>query len=93
MHDAGVETIAAGIERYLASNPSAADSVVGIAQWWLPTVGLDLVSDDAVEAALCWLAERGVVEAVDLGDRQRFWRKAPGGQADPPGQEQTEKHG
>lgn len=73
-HDTWVERIAAGIERYLSINPAAADSVVGIAQWWLPTVGLDGAPED-VEEALFLLRSRGVVEEVRVGNRQCFWRR------------------
>lgn len=74
--DAQLESIAAAIERYLALNPSAADSVVGIAQWWLPTVGGD-APPEAVEQALLLLRARGVVQDMRVGDRH-IWRAASG---------------
>jgi hypothetical protein len=74
--DSWVEQIAAAIERYLAINPSAADSAVGISQWWLPRVGLEAAPEDA-EKALMLLHARGVLESVPVGG-QRFWRLAGG---------------
>jgi hypothetical protein len=49
---------AAAIERYLAEHPSAADSVRGIAQWWLPALGVDLPAATVAEA-LEWLLQQG----------------------------------
>lgn len=71
--DARVEQIAAAIESYLSRNPSAADSVTGIAQWWLPAVGMEGAPDE-VKQALFLLQARHVVEGVQVGDRQQFWR-------------------
>lgn len=72
-HALRVEQIAAAIERYLLIHPAAADSVVGITQWWLPVVGVEADCEE-VEKALMLLQTRGVVESVFTTDRQRFWR-------------------
>lgn len=76
-NDMRVEQIAAAIEHYLRHNPSAADSVTGIAQWWLPSVGMEGAPEE-VERALLLLQARSVMEGVQVGDRQRFWRATPG---------------
>ena len=49
------------IEAYFQRHPWAADSEQGIAQWWLPTVGVE-ASAEQVRQALEVLAQRGVVE-------------------------------
>lgn len=76
--DTRVAQIAAAIERYLTNNPSAADSVTGIAQWWLPSVGMEGAPEE-VEQALLLLQARRIMEGVQVGDRQRFWRAASPG--------------
>lgn len=73
--DARVALVAQAIARYLALNPAAADNCVGIAQWWLPAVGAEGTPEE-VEKALFLLQERRVIEGVQVGDRQRFWRAA-----------------
>lgn len=75
--DPRVEEIAAAIERYLALNPSAADNTLGIAQWWLPAVGAEGALAE-VERAVRLLEARRVMEGVRVGNRQQFWRAAPG---------------
>jgi hypothetical protein len=49
--------VLAAIERYLAAHPDAADNAEGIAQWWLPTCGVNALVPQ-VEAAL----EQGLKE-------------------------------
>lgn len=73
--DTRVEYIASAIERYLARNRQAADSTLGIAQWWLPSVGAEGTPEE-VEMALLLLQARGTVERVGVGDCQEFWRTA-----------------
>jgi hypothetical protein len=46
---------------------------VGIAQWWLPSLGMQCESDE-VERALLLLQARGGIESVQVGDSERFWR-------------------
>jgi hypothetical protein len=74
------ESIAEAIERYLLRHPAAADSDVGIAEWWLLEQGLRAPLAD-VRAALELLAHRGVMENVTLHDGRSLWRpvrRAPG---------------
>lgn len=67
------ESIADAIERYLQRHPAAADSEVGIAEWWLGEQGIQVSVDD-VREALKLLENRGVIENVILHDGRRLWR-------------------
>jgi hypothetical protein len=67
------ESIADAIERYLQRHPAAADSDVGIAEWWLGEQGIQVSVDD-VREALKLLESRGVIENVILHDGRRLWR-------------------
>jgi Fe2+ or Zn2+ uptake regulation protein len=71
------QTIADAIERYLQRHPAAADSEVGIAEWWLLEAGIRASVDD-VRRALKLLEERGVMENVTLQDGRRLWRPTTG---------------
>ena len=64
------------IERYVAQHPAAADSAEGIAQWWLPAMGID-ASMDEVTQALEILVDRGVLERAPLPGGQAIYRAAP----------------
>ena len=63
------------IERYVAQHPAAADSAEGIAQWWLPAMGID-ASMDEVTQALEILVDRGVLERTPLPGGQAIYRAA-----------------
>lgn len=67
------QSIADAIERYLQRHPAAADSEVGIAEWWLGEQGMRASVDD-VREALKLLESRGVIENVLLHDGRRLWR-------------------
>lgn len=66
-------TIAEAIRRYLADHPSAADSELGIAEWWLPELG-PVAGVAEVRSALDLLEHEGVVEACRLDDGRFVWR-------------------
>jgi hypothetical protein len=68
-------TIADAIRRYLARHPSAADSDLGISEWWLPEVGVEGAVAE-VRDALEVLEREGVVEACVLDDGRCVWRAA-----------------
>lgn len=68
--------ITTAIERYLKRHPTAADSEIGISQWWLAESGVE-GSVDEVKQALQTLEQRGVVEEVVLADGRYVWR-SPG---------------
>ena len=73
---AGVEHVVDAIAGYLARSPSAADSEQGIAQWWLPQMGLD-VPVATVHAALALLVQRGVMTRTTLPDGSVIYRAGP----------------
>jgi hypothetical protein len=66
-------TVAEAIRRYLASHPSAADSELGITEWWLPEMGVEGTVTE-VREALRLLEREGVVEACRLDDGRYVWR-------------------
>ncbi len=67
------QSIADAIERYLLRHPAAADSEVGIAEWWLLEQGIRAPIED-VRAALELLESQGVMEHVTLHDGRCLWR-------------------
>lgn len=73
-----VTALAAEILRYLDRHPNAADTIEGIAQWWLSTQRLhDSVAQ--VQAAVDALVDRQLVEALPtIGGRVRYRRRAAG---------------
>ena len=70
-----VKAITKEIVRYLNSHPSAADSLEGIADWWLPGECGD-ADKVTLRIALQELGRCGVVEAIELGDGTRLYRLA-----------------
>lgn len=64
--DTEVEEIARDLERYIASHPAAADTVDGIARWWLARPVQPVLT--RVEAALELLIRRAVLERRPLPD-------------------------
>lgn len=63
------------IQAYLARWPEAADTEEGVAQWWLPRVGVDLPLPD-VRAALERLVEAGVMTRTGLPPGSVIYRSA-----------------
>ena len=61
------------IEAYWRRNPGAADSALGITQWWLAPAGIE-TSVAQVTLALQGLLERGRIEFVDITKAQRVFR-------------------
>ena len=71
-----VDAIASRIIEYLHQNPEAADTVEGVAQWWLS--GASSHSD--VVEALRYLQTGGiVVRAVPRGGRTGIWHLSDSG--------------
>jgi hypothetical protein len=71
-HDRGVEDIARELESYVERHPAAADTVAGIARWWLPPVQPPLAD---VEAALDLLIHRGVLSRRALPDGHTLYAR------------------
>ncbi|MGH8065962.1 MAG: hypothetical protein ACRERE_12180 [Candidatus Entotheonellia bacterium] len=57
---AAQQEVAQGIVQYLASHPSAVDTIDGIAQWWLLREGRERRRTD-VERALAWLLAQDLI--------------------------------
>lgn len=75
MVTADVERVAEAIRAYLAKHPDAADSVEGVARWWLPVIGL-LADIESTEAALVLLARRGLVQRLRAPDGRVMYSRA-----------------
>jgi hypothetical protein len=60
---------------YLARSPQAADTEQGIAQWWLPRMGVDVPLAD-VRAALERLVRTGVMTCTSLPEGSVIYRAA-----------------
>ena len=56
-----------GILQYLHDHPEAADSLEGIASWWLPTPDF-AVTTEAVQKALALLVAEHHIARIDLAD-------------------------
>ena len=72
MKSGGLNPIERAIVRYLSEHPDAADSELGVMQWWLPTLGRTLTID-AVRRALDALEARGAVRSTLLADGTRVF--------------------
>lgn len=71
-----IERVVSAIQVYLAQHPAAADSEQGVAQWWLPAVGVD-VPVVHVHRALELLCKRGALARTFLPDGGTVYRAAP----------------
>jgi hypothetical protein len=60
------------ITQYLRANPRAADTVSGIAQWWLAPLGVS-VPLDSLRLALNYLVDSGVLETRVLPSSELLW--------------------
>ncbi len=65
----------AEILAYLRAHPNAADSVDGIADWWLSRQRHE-TGTEAIQEALTELVELGVLETVTLGNGKNLYRLA-----------------
>jgi hypothetical protein len=63
------------ITAYIARHPLAADSEQGIAQWWLPAMGVD-VPPASVHAALDRLVMQQVLARSMVADGSAIYRAA-----------------
>jgi len=64
------------IVAYLATNPMAADSVDGIARWWLGQDAGGQTARGDVERAVATLVARGVLREVRLPDGSLIYQGA-----------------
>jgi hypothetical protein len=63
------------IERHLAEHPHAADSVEGVARWWIAGYRAEVSRQD-VEEALEVLVQRGRLRSVRLADGNTLYSSA-----------------
>lgn len=68
-------SVADAIRRYLAQRPEAAETVEGVAKWWLARQRYD-DSVSLVQHALDYLEQQGEVEKISVTSGQVFYRKA-----------------
>jgi hypothetical protein len=76
-------TLLQAIEAYLAAHPMAADSVEGVARWWLQGSGVTGTHQE-VEAALETLVRHGRMRRVALADGSTLYCGAARGPGHPP---------
>ncbi|GLH74177.1 hypothetical protein GETHLI_26790 [Geothrix limicola] len=62
-----------GILRYLRAHPEAADSLEGIASWWLPASGYSATTE-AVQLALTQLVAEHRIARIDLADGRTLYQ-------------------
>lgn len=62
-----------GILRYLHDHPEAADSMEGIASWWLPQSGYS-VTTESVQEALALLVDERRIARIDLADGRTLYQ-------------------
>jgi len=67
------KVICESILHYLSLHPEAADSLEGIASWWLPPSNRT-VTTDAVQAALTLLVVEHRIALIDLADGRTLYQ-------------------
>ncbi len=73
--DEHLAAIADAIVSYLDSHPDAADTIEGIAKWWLPA---KMCGDmRSIHSALARLAAQGVVQRRTHADRHVVYSRKP----------------
>jgi hypothetical protein len=75
-----VVTVVQHLSRYLITHPDACDTSEGIARWWISEDGPVPVA--VVEAALDWMAARGVVKSTQAADGRVRYHRAKGEEPD-----------
>lgn len=68
-------TLCQGILHYLQDHPAAADSLEGIASWWLSPAEFS-VTTEAVQAALDHLVAGHRIARIDLADGRVLYQSA-----------------
>ena len=84
MVDSGEErriALAEAIVKYLAEHPDAADTLVGIRQWWLGG-GFPDVADSNVRAVLADLVRSGRISHTRLADGSEIFSRGRSGPRD-----------
>jgi hypothetical protein len=78
-----------GLRRYLDAHPGAADSLVGIRQWWLPPAFRNVALDE-LQQALARLVEAGEIRRSTLPDGSELFTRTGPPQGGRPGSSTTE---
>lgn len=63
------------IEAYLANNPNAADTIDGVARWWLAQQRYQQAHED-VQRALEYLVSEGIVTKTKIADGRVLYARA-----------------
>ncbi len=71
--DRQIDAIANAVRSYLDQHPDAADTVDGIAKWWLPAPWC--VDPDSVQSALTRLEAQGAVSRRTLADQHVLYSR------------------
>jgi hypothetical protein len=71
-----VRQVREAVRGYLRTFPYAADTIVGIRQWWLPE-GLRDSSMESIELALAELVAANEVRSSTLPDGTELYSRAP----------------
>ena len=69
-----IDALAREIEDYLDAHPEAADTLTGIANWWLPRQRLEHATGN-IERALNKLVERGTLMTWGVGNGTQVYAK------------------
>jgi hypothetical protein len=76
MDETSTSAVLTAIRSYLAARPESADTLEGIHQWWINWPGLP-ESMAVTAAALDQLEAAGVVERLQVGNRELWRRRRP----------------
>lgn len=60
------------IIEYLRAHPSAADTIDGIVQWWLPLQRYE-TAREAIQKALDDLVAQGLIDCIDTGNDKKLF--------------------
>jgi hypothetical protein len=72
----GSRELREALERYLRERPDAADTLVGIAEWWLPS-SLQGVALERLRNALAELVAANEMRCTVLPDGSELYARAP----------------
>ncbi len=73
-HSPDLSALCQGILNYLQAHPQAADNLVGIAAWWVPSPG-PAGSTEAVQAALNLLVSQQRIALIELPDGHTLYQR------------------
>ena len=65
------QAVASAIKRYLEDHPHAADTIEGVAQWWLRSTHRD-IPVAVVQQALDYLVSKGIIAEIETWGRKVY---------------------